>query len=211
MGVHARRACSNHRGAIPRGTQLRRRPGSRRPLVFPTRLPAFDPGAWPEGCEFLLVFDDGAFSENETFLITDWFAHTPRECWRRTSASPPGAFDEIPLDFDHSRYVFDAAVPPALDTDRCRRRRARLRSLSATGCSNRSRSRLRAAACGSPTPRTSRCPRGSPRRWSRSIPVGCANCIGTRTGRVAVLPPGQRSDDGIRLGRQGAHVRLPGR
>jgi Membrane transport protein len=32
-----------------------------------------------EGCEFLLVFDDGNFSENETFLISDWFAHTPRD------------------------------------------------------------------------------------------------------------------------------------
>lgn len=27
------------------------------------------------GCEFLLVFDDGSFSEDETFLVTDWLAH----------------------------------------------------------------------------------------------------------------------------------------
>src|SRR5580693_7197828 len=33
--------------------------------------------ALADGCEFLLVFDDGAFSENETFLLTDWFLHTP--------------------------------------------------------------------------------------------------------------------------------------
>ena len=31
------------------------------------------------GCEFLLVFDDGDFSEDQTLLITEWFAHTPRE------------------------------------------------------------------------------------------------------------------------------------
>jgi hypothetical protein len=33
----------------------------------------------PDGCEFLLVFDDGDFEENDTFLITDWFRHTPSE------------------------------------------------------------------------------------------------------------------------------------
>lgn len=33
--------------------------------------------ALADGCEFLIVFDDGAFSENETFLLTDWFKHTP--------------------------------------------------------------------------------------------------------------------------------------
>jgi oxalate decarboxylase len=32
-----------------------------------------------EGCEFLLVFDNGSFSEDSAFLITDWFAHTPKE------------------------------------------------------------------------------------------------------------------------------------
>ena len=32
-----------------------------------------------EGCEFLLVFDNGSFSENETFLLTDLFNHIPRD------------------------------------------------------------------------------------------------------------------------------------
>jgi len=35
---------------------------------FPRGFP-FDQGL-EEGCEFLLVFDNGDFSENETFLIT---------------------------------------------------------------------------------------------------------------------------------------------
>lgn len=30
-------------------------------------------------CEFLLVFDDGNFSEDSTFLITDWFNCTPKD------------------------------------------------------------------------------------------------------------------------------------
>ncbi|MEA2224231.1 MAG: oxalate decarboxylase, partial [Solirubrobacteraceae bacterium] len=45
---------------------------------FPAGIPHSIQGL-DDGCEFLLVFDDGDFSENETFLITDWFAHTPPE------------------------------------------------------------------------------------------------------------------------------------
>ncbi|KAG5342366.1 hypothetical protein C0989_002839 [Termitomyces sp. Mn162] len=33
----------------------------------------------PEGTEFILVFDDGAFSEDATFLVTDWLSHVPVE------------------------------------------------------------------------------------------------------------------------------------
>jgi oxalate decarboxylase len=45
---------------------------------FPAGLP-HSIQALEEGCEFLLVFDDGNFSEDSTFLITDWFNHTPKE------------------------------------------------------------------------------------------------------------------------------------
>jgi len=45
------------------------------PATFGTslRAAAFDQ-ALKDGVEFLLVFDSGDFSENETFLICDWFA-----------------------------------------------------------------------------------------------------------------------------------------
>jgi oxalate decarboxylase len=46
---------------------------------FPSGLP-HSIQALKDGVEFLLAFDSGDFSENETFLICDWFAHTPREC-----------------------------------------------------------------------------------------------------------------------------------
>ena len=29
--------------------------------------------------KFLLVFDDGDFDEDDTFLLSDWFKHTPNE------------------------------------------------------------------------------------------------------------------------------------
>lgn len=36
-------------------------------------------GLGPDGTTFMLVFDNGAFSEFATFSITDWLAQTPRE------------------------------------------------------------------------------------------------------------------------------------
>ncbi|KAK7056437.1 hypothetical protein VNI00_002992 [Paramarasmius palmivorus] len=33
----------------------------------------------PDGTEFLLVFPDGKFSEDDTFLLTDWLSHVPAE------------------------------------------------------------------------------------------------------------------------------------
>jgi oxalate decarboxylase len=48
---------------------------------FPAGIPHSIQGLDSEidGCEFLLVFDDGAFSEESTFLLTDWLAHTPKD------------------------------------------------------------------------------------------------------------------------------------
>jgi len=50
-----------------------------RPLLFPQRVPHSIQGLGPDGCRFLLVFDDGSFNEFETFLITDWMVHTPQK------------------------------------------------------------------------------------------------------------------------------------
>jgi oxalate decarboxylase len=44
---------------------------------FPTGYPHSIQGLGPDGCEFLLVFDDGAFSEYDTVLLADWLAKTP--------------------------------------------------------------------------------------------------------------------------------------
>src|SRR2546429_4636052 len=46
---------------------------------FPQGIPHSIQGLKPDGAEFLLVFDDGNFSEYETVLLSDWMAHTPRE------------------------------------------------------------------------------------------------------------------------------------
>jgi oxalate decarboxylase len=83
---------------------------------FPAGIPHSIQGL-EEGCEFLLVFDDGSFSENETFLISDWFAHTPRDVLAKNFGVYEDAFSDIPLDFDRSRYIFEGKVPPDLATD----------------------------------------------------------------------------------------------
>ena len=44
---------------------------------FPKGIPHSIQGLEPDGCEFLLVFDDGSFSEDNTFLLSDWFKHMP--------------------------------------------------------------------------------------------------------------------------------------
>src|ERR1700751_1788983 len=48
--------------------------------------------ALEDGVECLLAFDSGDFSENETFLITDWMGHTPREVLAKNFGVPPAAF-----------------------------------------------------------------------------------------------------------------------
>lgn len=72
-----------------------------------------------EDCEFLLVFDDGNFSENETFLVTDWFAHTPKHVLAKNFGVPESAFANIPDAgrIDHERYIFNGEVPGALVDD----------------------------------------------------------------------------------------------
>jgi oxalate decarboxylase len=83
---------------------------------FPKGIPHSIQGL-EEGAEFLLVFDDGSFSENETFLLTDWFAHTPREILAKNFGVPESAFANIPGDVEHTRYIFAGKVPGPLATD----------------------------------------------------------------------------------------------
>jgi oxalate decarboxylase len=83
---------------------------------FPAGIPHSIQGL-KEGCEFLLVFDDGAFSENETFLISDWMVHTPRGVLAKNFGVPEQAFAALPDDVEHTRYIFSGDVPGALAAD----------------------------------------------------------------------------------------------
>ena len=44
---------------------------------FPPGAPHSLQGLGPDGCEFVICFDDGHADEFNTLLVTDWLAHTP--------------------------------------------------------------------------------------------------------------------------------------
>lgn len=64
------------------------------------------------GCEFLLVFDDGNFSENETLLITEFMAHTPKSVLAKNFGIDQKHFDDIPKS---EKYIFRLPVPESLE------------------------------------------------------------------------------------------------
>ena len=78
---------------------------------FPAGIPHSIQGLGPDGCEFLLVFDDGNFTENSTFQLTDWLAHTPKEIIAKNFGLPESAFANIPK---KELYIFETAIPGSL-------------------------------------------------------------------------------------------------
>ena len=82
---------------------------------FPPGIPHSIQGLAPDGCEFLLVFDDGNFSEYETVLLTDWMAHTPPEVVAKNFGVSQKALANMPK---KERFIFQAAVPGSLEDDR---------------------------------------------------------------------------------------------
>ncbi|MBU5468039.1 cupin domain-containing protein [Virgibacillus sp. MSJ-26] len=80
---------------------------------FPSGIPHSIKGL-ENGAEFLLVFDDGSFSENSTFTITDWFAHTPKEALAKNFGVSEDYFDNFPKG---EKYIYQGDVPGPLIED----------------------------------------------------------------------------------------------
>ena len=80
--------------------------------LFPAGFPHSIQGVGEEGTEFILVFNDGNFSENETLLLTEWFAHTPTDVLCKNFGIAPQVLKNIP---PHEKYIFRASVPPSLE------------------------------------------------------------------------------------------------
>lgn len=81
---------------------------------FPSGVPHSLQGLSPNGTEFLLIFDDGSFSEESTFLLTDWFAHTPKSVISKNFNLPPEVFDHIP---ESEKYIFQGSEPGSIDEE----------------------------------------------------------------------------------------------
>jgi oxalate decarboxylase len=81
---------------------------------FPAGIPHSIQGLAPDGAEFLLVFDDGSFSEYETVLLSDVMAHTPREVMSRNFGVDRKQLVGIPQE---ELFIFQAPVPGPLALD----------------------------------------------------------------------------------------------
>jgi oxalate decarboxylase len=83
---------------------------------FPAGIPHSIQGLGPDGCEFLLVFDDGNFDEDDTFLLSDWFKHTPNGVLGKNFGVPASLFGHTPDPSE--RYIFPAPLPGPLSRDK---------------------------------------------------------------------------------------------
>jgi oxalate decarboxylase len=96
---------------------------------FPPGIPHSIQGLDPDGTKFLLVFDDGDFDEDDTFLLTDWIRHIPLEVLAKNFGVPETLFANSP---DPSqRYIFRRRCRGRSPATRSRAR-PRCRKVSAT-------------------------------------------------------------------------------
>jgi len=82
--------------------------------LFPPGVPHSIQGLGPDGCRFLLVFDDGNFDEFHTFLITDWLSHTPKDVLAKNFNVAQSTFDKVPK---KELFIFQAGLPGPLKTE----------------------------------------------------------------------------------------------
>jgi len=151
-----------------------------------------------DGCEFLLVFDDGNFSEDSTFLLTDWLAHTPRDVLAKNFRTSEDKLQSCP------RKSSTSSLPrsPALSRRIGRAKRGRPTTAAETSATCRSpwvttsRTRIRTAALLGDVPKRALC-RPLANQWLASTPrvlVGAHLKIdpefvaGLSTAKVPVLP-----------------------
>jgi oxalate decarboxylase len=81
---------------------------------FPTGIPHSIQGLGPDGAEFLLVFDDGNFSEYATVLLSYLMAHTPRQVMAKNFGIAQLALENIR---NEELFIFQAPVPGPLAAD----------------------------------------------------------------------------------------------
>lgn len=81
---------------------------------FPAGIPHTIQGL-ENGCEFLLVFNDGHFSDLNTFSISDWFAHTPKEILSANFGVPTSVFANIPA---KQRYIYQSSIPGTIQSQK---------------------------------------------------------------------------------------------
>jgi oxalate decarboxylase len=148
---------------------------------FPSGIPHSIQGLDPDGTEFMLVFDDGDFSESETVLLSDSMAHLPREVLAKNFGVAEPAFKNLPK---QELFIFQTAVPGALEADQKAAAGALGKSSSDFAFVRwkcRRRSVRKAARYASLIRAHSRLQLTLRWQWSRFTLEACGNCIGTPT------------------------------
>ena len=82
---------------------------------FPAGFPHSIQGLGPDGCEFMLIFNQGTFSEDNTFLLSDWMRHTPPSVLSKNFGLPESALKNLP---NKNLYIFPADLPATLAKDK---------------------------------------------------------------------------------------------
>jgi oxalate decarboxylase len=82
---------------------------------FPAGFPHSIQGLAPDGTEFMLAFNQGLFSEDNTFLLSDWVAHTPPSVLSKNFGLPEDVLKNLP---SSDEYIFAAPLPASLADDK---------------------------------------------------------------------------------------------
>ena len=77
--------------------------------LFPAGSPHSIQGIGDDGCEFLLVFNQGTFSEESTFLLSDWLMHTPPGVIVKNSGLSLQSIAKLPK--GDPLYIFPSTLP----------------------------------------------------------------------------------------------------
>lgn len=72
-------------------------------------------GLGEEGVEFLLIFDSGNFSEDDTFLLTDYLARTPKQILAHNFRVSEKVFSTLS---QREKYIFQGSDPGSLSDAR---------------------------------------------------------------------------------------------
>src|SRR5579884_1605974 len=128
---------------------------------------------------FILIFDNGYFSEFGTFSITDWIGHAPKSLLAKNFGLPESAFDGFPKE---EVYFARGSAPPERTPENCRAPGSGRRRRTGSKCSPARHTQCSTeVANGASIPRAFQFPPPLPASyliWSRAR---CANCTGTPT------------------------------
>jgi oxalate decarboxylase len=83
--------------------------------LFPAGYPHSIQGLGPDGTEFLLVFNQGMFSEDGTMLLSETVAHMPPEVLSKNTGLDKSVFSQTP---GTPLYIFPGSLPNSLEQDK---------------------------------------------------------------------------------------------